>query len=68
MSEFFLELFTEEIPANLQKNARVTLLEDFKKLFEDKKISFNKSLSYSTPNRLLVFFSGLSKELNQKTI
>ena len=68
MSEFFLELFTEEIPANLQKNARVTLLEDFKKLFEDKKISFNKSLSYSTPNRLLVFFSGLSKELNQKTV
>ena len=42
MSEFFLELFTEEIPANLQKNARVTLLEDFKKLFEDKKISKTK--------------------------
>ena len=32
MSEFFLELFSEEIPANLQKNAREILLEKFKVL------------------------------------
>ena len=28
MSEFFLELFSEEIPASLQQNARNTLLEN----------------------------------------
>ena len=32
MSEFFLEIFSEEIPANLQKAARITLLENFTKL------------------------------------
>ena len=42
MSEFFLEIFSEEIPANLQKAARTTLLENFTKLFEEKKISFKK--------------------------
>ncbi len=43
MSEFFLELFSEEIPASLQQNARNTLLENFQNLFEEKKISFKKS-------------------------
>ncbi len=36
MSEFFLELFSEEIPANLQKNARSNLLQIFKDFFEKK--------------------------------
>jgi glycyl-tRNA synthetase beta chain len=66
MSEFFLELFSEEIPASLQRNARKVLLESFQKLFEEKKISFKKSTSFSTPNRLIVLFEGLSKEINQK--
>ena len=66
MSEFFLELFSEEIPANLQRNARNTLLESFQKLFEEKQILFKKSSSFSTPNRLLVLFEGLSKEITQK--
>ena len=41
MSEFFLELFSEEIPANLQKKARNNLLQIFKDFFEKKNISFN---------------------------
>ena len=66
MSEFFLELFSEEIPANLQKNARESLLGDFKKLFQEKQITFKNSASYSTPNRLIVLFEGLKKEITQK--
>jgi len=66
MSEFFLELFSEEIPAGLQQNARNTLLENFQKLFQEKKISYKKSLSFSTPNRLIILFEGLSKEVIQK--
>ena len=65
MSEFFLEIFSEEIPANLQKTARMVLLENFTKLFEEKKIFFKKSLSYSVPNRLIIFFDGLQKEIIQ---
>jgi len=66
MSEFFLELFSEEIPAGLQQNARNALLESFEKLFQEKQITFKKSSSFSTPNRLIILFEGLSKEINQK--
>jgi len=66
MSEFFLELFSEEIPAGLQSNSRNALLESFQKLFEEKQILFKKSSSFSTPNRLIILFEGLSKEITQK--
>ena len=63
MSEFFLELFSEEIPANLQTNARKIFLENFKDFFEKENINFTKSCSFSTPNRLLIFFDGVNKEV-----
>jgi len=66
MSEFFLELFSEEIPANLQKNARETLLEKFTVLLESKQINFKKKLSLSTPNRLIILFESLDKKIIQK--
>ncbi len=66
MAEFFLELFSEEIPPNLQKNARVFFLENFQKLFEEKNLKFKKSATYSTPNRLVVLFEGLDKEIKEK--
>ena len=66
MSEFFLELFSEEIPANLQKNARNSLLKIFKDFFEKKNISFSKGSSLSTPNRLLIMFDGIKPEIYQK--
>jgi glycyl-tRNA synthetase beta chain len=68
MSEFFLELFSEEIPAGLQQNSRNLLLENFQKLFEEKQVLFKKSSSFSTPNRLLIIFEGLSKEIIQKAV
>ena len=38
MAEFFLELFSEEIPANLQQNFREKLLEGFREYFINKSI------------------------------
>jgi glycyl-tRNA synthetase beta chain len=67
MSEFFLELFSEEIPSSLQKNLRENLLESFNKLFNEKFISFKKSSSYSTPNRLIIVFEGLQKQIVLKS-
>jgi len=64
MAEFFLELFSEEIPAGLQKNLRESLLEGFKKFFSNKSIKFKKSFSLSTPNRLIVVFESLDKQIN----
>jgi len=61
MSEFFLELFSEEIPVNLQKNVREALLQNFEDFFEKENIVFSgKSLSFSTPNRLLILFNNLN--------
>ena len=67
MSEFFLELFSEEIPSSLQKNLRENLLDDFNKLFSQKFISFKKSSSYSTPNRLIILFEGLQRKVVLKS-
>ena len=68
MSEFFLELFSEEIPTNLQKSSRIVLLDNFQKLFKEKQINFKKSSVYSTPNRLIILFEGLSKGIIQKAV
>ena len=59
MSEFFLELFSEEIPSNLQQNLREDLLKIFNDFFLEKSILFKKSSSYSTPNRLVILFEGV---------
>ena len=67
MSEFFLELFSEEIPSSLQKNLREDLLNSFKKLFNEKFVSFKKSSSYSTPNRMILVFEGLPKQVVLKS-
>ena len=62
MSEFFLELFSEEMPSSLQK--KVDKKKDsFNKIFNEKLISFKKSSSYSTPNRLIIVFEGLQIRL-----
>ena len=63
MAEFFLELFSEEIPANLQKNFREKLLEEFREYFINKSIKSKKSFSLSTPNRVIIVFEGLQKKI-----
>ncbi len=67
MSEFFLELFSEEIPVSLQINLRKGLLEEINKIFDYKSIKSKKNFSLSTPNRLIVVFQGLDKEVMIKS-
>ncbi|MDB4216825.1 glycine--tRNA ligase subunit beta [Candidatus Pelagibacter sp.] len=67
MSEFFLELFSEEIPSTLQKNLREDLLNSFIESFNEKFILFKKSSSFSTPNRLIILFEGLQKKIILKS-
>ncbi len=67
MSEFFLELFSEEIPAGLQKSLREKILDDFKILFDEKFIKSKKNFSFSSPNRLVVVFEGLDKLIEIKS-
>ncbi len=67
MSEFFLELFSEEIPVTLQKNLRIGLLEEIIKFFNEKSIASKKNFSLSTPNRLIIVCQGLDKEVEIKS-
>ncbi len=68
MAEFLLELFSEEIPANLQSSARINLLTNFKKFFEKENINYNEDGKvFSTPNRLVLFFKKIEREIHQKS-
>ena len=67
MSEFFLELFSEEIPAGLQKNFREKILENFSNLFDENSIKSKKSFSLSTPNRVVIVFEGLDDQVQIKS-
>ena len=68
MAEFFLELFSEEIPSKLQVNARKSLLENFKLFFEENEIHIKGKLNvFSTPNRLIVHIDKITKQISKKT-
>ena len=68
MSEFFLELFSEEIPSRLQISARNDLIEIFKKFFNENKIIIKGKINiYSTPNRLILHINKISKEVKKKS-
>ena len=64
MSEFFLELFSEEIPATLQNRAREDLKNNFIDFLKKEKIKFKDNISVlSTPNRLIVYFENISTKI-----
>ena len=68
MSDLFLELFSEEIPFNLQKNARNNLLHNFRDFFEQEKIIHkSEGKVFSTPNRLIILFDRINTEIHKKS-
>ena len=67
MSEFFLELFSEEIPSGLQKSLREKILDDFKNLFDKNLIKSKKSFSLSSPNRVVIVFEDLDNLISTKS-
>ena len=68
MSDLFLELFSEEIPSNLQKSARNQLLQSFNDFFKKESIILKKhGKAFSTPNRLVIAFDGVNSEIVKKS-
>ena len=68
MPDLFIELFSEEIPSNLQKNARNNLLQNFKDFFEREKIIHkSEGKVFSTPNRLIILFDRIDTEIHRKS-
>ena len=66
MSEFFLELFSEEIPSKLQIDARTKIKILFEDSLKKKNIKFNLSKSFSTPKRLVFLIDGVSSIIKKK--
>jgi len=70
MPELFIELFSEEIPAQLQINARQKIKYAIDERLKKKEISFKSSKSFSTPKRLVLLIDGIPEkiEVKKKTI
>ncbi len=67
MSELFLELFSEEVPAKLQIKAREQLKEILKKFFEENSVKLkNEPKVFSTPNRIAIKIENLPKDIFYK--
>ena len=64
MSDFFLELYSEEIPHGLQIHARKQIHELIFKELNQNNIKFKGFDVFSTPKRLIVFIENIT--LNQK--
>lgn len=67
MSELLLELFSEEIPAFMQKNAEEEYLNIFTKIFEENEI-FAKLQVFSGPRRITLYATHLPKVTLPKEI
>ena len=66
MAELFIELFSEEIPARLQINAREKIKLMLEENLKKKGINFKSSKSFSTPKRLAFVLDGVPEKIEQK--
>ena len=63
MAELLLELYSEEIPPQLQIGARDQLKQFFEKSFEEESIKYKEILIYSSPTRLTLVAEGLAEKI-----
>jgi len=63
MAELLLELYSEEIPPQLQIGARNQLKQFFERSFEEENIDYKELLIYSSPTRLTLVAEGLAEKI-----
>ena len=63
MAEFLLELYSEEIPHDLQISAREEIKKNLLKLLEEESIKYKSAEAYSTPTRLVLLVRDLPSEI-----
>ncbi len=68
MSELLIELFCEEIPALMQTRAENAYLDIFQKYFKEIGIGFKEIKVFIGPRRIVIYVTGLDKEINGKFI
>ncbi len=64
MSEFLFELYSEEIPSNLQISAREEIKEKLEKSLLDQSIKAKEISAYSCPTRITIFIKDLPVQIN----
>ena len=63
MSEFLLELYSEEIPPKLQISARKELEESIRRSFEEETLSYKSISSFSSPTRLTILIKDVPEQI-----
>ncbi len=63
MAELLLELYSEEIPPQLQIAARSQIKQFIENSFEEDSIKYKELLVYSSPTRLMVFIKNLAEKI-----
>jgi len=63
MSEFILELYSEEIPPNLQINARNDLETKIKSSLIEENLKFGSLKAFSSPTRLVIILKDFSEKI-----
>ena len=66
MAELFIELFSEEIPAKLQIDARQKIKHMINERLNKKEIDFKSSRSFSTPKRLVFVIDKIPEKIEEK--
>ena len=66
MPEFLLELYSEEIPPQLQINARNQLKQQLEESLEEEGIHHKECLEYSSPTRLSIYIKSLPEKIKIK--
>jgi len=66
MAELFIELFSEEIPAKLQIDARQKIKHMIDERLNKKEINFKSSRSFSTPKRLVFVIDKIPEKMEKK--
>ena len=66
MAELFIELYSEDIPAKLQIDARQKIKHTIDERLKKKEINFKSSKSFSTPRRLVFVIEGIPEKIEQK--
>jgi len=67
MAELFIELFSEEIPSNLQIDIRNKIKKNLEENLTKNEINFKSSESFSTPKRLVLLINGIPEKIEQKS-
>ena len=63
MAELLLELYSEEIPPQLQISARSQIKEFIEKSFIENNLKFKELLVYSSPTRLTLIVKNLTEQI-----